>query len=86
MRYIIAGLQLAQGPQGEGLIFIIGLLDLVFMITLEDLVIGIANYFKIMINESFMNGSGDRIKMDLRLQVFKNSMQALQLLGVFGNK
>src|SRR5215471_1701498 len=56
------------------------------MIALEDLVIGVTNYFKVFINKSFMNGSRDRCKLNGCLQVFKDAVQPLQLFGVFGKK
>jgi len=77
MGNVIAGLQFAQGTQGNGLVLVIGLLYLVFMITLKYLVIGIADHFQIFINKAFVYGGRYRCKLDAGLQIFKNAVQPL---------
>jgi len=79
---IIAGLQFPQCAQGNGLAFIIGLFDLVLVITLKDLMIRIAYNPEVLINKSFMNGSGNRFELNTGFQILKNGMQPLELPGI----
>ena len=44
------------------------------MIALKNLVIGIANNFQIMINKTFMYGSGNWGKINFSIKVSENSM------------
>ena len=53
MRHIVAGLQLPKGFQRYGFAFGIGLLYSVFVITLEYLVVCIADNIVIVIDEAF---------------------------------
>ena len=59
MGYIIAGLQFPQRTQGNRLAFIISLFDFILMVTLKYLVIRITNNLQVLINKSFVNGSGN---------------------------
>ena len=86
MGYIIAGLQFPQRAQGDRLAFIISLFDFILMVALKDLVIRITNNFQILINKSFMDGSGNGFELNTRFQIFKNGMQPLQLFWIFRKK
>ncbi len=83
MGHVIAGLQFAQGTQGNGLAFIISLFDFILVITLKDFMIRITDDFQVLIDKSFMNRTGYRVKPDGRLQVFKNRMQSFELFWIF---
>ena len=54
------------------------------MVPLKYLMIGIANHFQIVVDESFMNGNRYRKNLHLRFQVGKDDMQPFQLFRVFG--
>src|ERR1700722_14772474 len=69
---VIPWLQFAEGSKRDRLVLVIGLLDLVFMITLEDLVIGVADYFQIVIDKAFVDGQRQGSKMDLGMEVFED--------------
>jgi hypothetical protein len=47
------------------------------MIALEDLVVGITNRSQVIINKSFMYGSGNRDHIYFRFQVGENYVQPL---------
>src|SRR5690242_7755279 len=89
MRNKISRLQFSQCPNGQGLIFIISLLYLVFMIALEDLVISIANKFNILVDKSFVNGSDDGVKNYFSFptgscrEVIENALESFKLAGIF---
>jgi hypothetical protein len=84
MRYIVAGLQVAERFQRQRFVFIVCLLDLVFMIALEDLVVGITNQFQFFINKSFVDAGGNRNELYFRVQVGKNAVEPFQLACLFG--
>ena len=50
------------------------------MITLEYLVVCIADKFKLLINKSFVNRSSNRCKLNLRIQISKDAIESFQLL------
>ena len=54
VRYIISRLQLPKRTKCKCFVFIIRLLNLVFVIPLKHLVIGIANNFQIFVNKATM--------------------------------
>src|SRR5688572_10202641 len=56
------------------------------MITLEYLVIGIANNFEVFVNKPFVNGSGNGIKDNAGIKVIKDGLQPFQLLWIFSKK
>ncbi len=83
---IVPGLQFPQGPEGDRLVLVIGLFDLVFVITLKDLVIGIADDLQVLVDKSLMDGMRDRIEGHFRLQVLEDGSQPFQLPGVLRKK
>ena len=56
------------------------------MIPLKYLVIGITNYFEIIINKSFMNTCCYRNKLKFSLQISENTVQPFQLPALFRKK
>src|SRR5579863_4094410 len=82
MRDIVARLQFPQGPEGNRLVLVIRLFDLVFMITLKDLVIRVTDDLQVLFDESFVDGVRDRMKGYFRLQVLKNGTQPFQLARI----
>src|SRR6478609_5456098 len=83
MRYIITRLQIAQGFECDGFVLIVRLFYLVFMVTLEDLVIGITNTFQFFINKPFVYTSSNGNKLYFRIQISKNAVQSFQLTPLF---
>ena len=78
----IAGFQLAQHLQVQSLIFGKAALQFVAVETLKNLVICIAGYSQIEINEAFIDGFDDGVKLHVRIQIVKDAVEALNLLGV----
>ena len=83
---IISRLQLAERAQRDSFVLVIGLFDLVFVITLEDLVIGITDQFQVFVDETLVDIESDGREGDLGLEVFENSIESFQLPRVFGEE
>src|SRR5688500_13084980 len=86
VRNVITWLQVTQRTKRDRFIFIISLLYLVFMISLKDLVISIANELKVMIDKALMNTRSDRSEYDFCFEVCKNAVQSFKLFWVFRKK
>ena len=56
------------------------------MIALEDLVIRIANDLQVLIDKSFMNRSGDRVKDNVRPSDHEKCLQSFQLFRIFSKQ
>ena len=46
------------------------------MVALKYLMVGITNHLQLIVYKSFMNGCANRNKIDLRLQIRKNTVQS----------
>ena len=53
------------------------------MVALKNLVIGVTNYFKVIINKAFVNRNCNRRYLYLSLQVVENDVKPFQLPWVF---
>src|SRR5215203_815431 len=56
------------------------------MIALENLVIGVTNYFQFFINKSFVYGSSDGYERNLLFQILENGIESFQLFRIFRKK
>src|SRR6185437_9296055 len=54
------------------------------MIPLKYLVVGVADYFLIMIYKAFADRGGKRDKFYFRIEVCKDAVKPFELLGIFG--
>ena len=82
----IAGLQFVEHPDIEGHFFGVPLFESVSVETFEDLVVGIAGYFHIGVEEPFMDGAGDGVELNVGVKIFENSVEAVYLFGVIGKQ
>ena len=82
----IAGLQFAQHAKGERLVFGEALPQSVTVKTLEDLMIRIASYFECRIDKTLANRIRNGVELHLGIEVFEDSIETLDLLGVFSKK
>src|SRR5689334_21184305 len=53
------------------------------MVSLKDLMIGIANQFQIFVNKTFVNGSCFRIEIYFFFQILEDGVQSFQLFWIF---
>ena len=82
---IVAGLQVVEVLEGDGLLGAEVVSQVIAMVTLEDLVIGVAAHLVIMIDEACMDG--DELSLEVTMQlivmldVIQDGLDAVQLLG-----
>ncbi len=83
MRHIVARGQFAQRAHGKRFALAVSLLYYIFMVALEDLMIGVANNLFVVVYKTLAYRYAYRNKQNISAYVIKDAAQAFELFGVF---